>query len=154
MSFEISNVFELNTACSKNQLYKRGRSGRTYLNPLAKPAYEEISEWIASQPIQIFQGKIHIEAILYKHRAKLDAPNFVDWLSDSLKGPLGVDDQWFSISIDWAMAPMNDAPTIAIKITQEINEHYDWCRSCHDVVPQRGMQSNKCIPCLMAKRGK
>lgn len=110
ISFEIPFLIEL----SKNKKYLF-RSSK-FLNPNYKKAKELVGLALLRvfpKDVKIEKKKVYIKIYVYKPDNRSDVINLIEGIADGIKGPLGIDDRYFSLSIDWEVS--ND-PKILINI--------------------------------------
>jgi hypothetical protein len=148
------------TAISKNVRvkYKKGRGA--YTTPEARKHEESLARSIEAGTegfeIAWVPAPLHIRVRVDRPDFRLDPVNFIDAICDAVSKGTGIDDRWFSVSLDWRM---HHAPRIHVEITQEHDEPHRPCVGCHRVMPTtefygdgKGGWRSRCRPCEKAGR--
>ena len=105
------------TALSKN---KKGitRTGRVY-TPTATKAAREALSWSLKSRMKgkkFKEEKLEVKLEIFRPDMRTDPANFLDYVLDGIKEPIGIDDRWYEIVIRWEINKEN--PRIRITITQ------------------------------------
>lgn len=148
---------------SKN--YKLGRSshnGRVYIPADVRAAMDDLKARVrdATAGQEWLDGKVWIRILAEMPNRQGDAINFIESVADAVKDAIGVDDNWFSVELDWVLS--RDDPKIHLTIEQDVMEHRRFCTHCGEEKPlveftrlarnvrQRGYDY-VCRPCNAAK---
>lgn len=116
-------VVSLNRALSKNRaktIHRRGKRKFIGLADSYRFAKHEVTLACrkAASGMRFKKSKIWLTIRVFKPNHRLDAVNFLDGIADGVKDAIGVDDRYYSATIDWAIDKEN--PRIEIFIRQWI----------------------------------
>lgn len=144
-------------AWSKNAVWRVGK-GHVYMRPAVKQRRAELAEQVKRAVVgaPLVKAKVWISIHVQKPNHKGDAVNFVDFVCDSVKDGLGLDDRWFSInSVDWEVVKRN--PKISIGFGQTATEEERICSVCgrsQAVGAFKSRTGKECKACYASAREK
>lgn len=114
--FKISCVVPFDKRLSKNA-QKTPLKGRMILTADARSSstalVESLRRCMTGRPREV---KTMIDIRVFKPNHRMDAVNFLDVISDCVQKACGLNDHWYSASVDWEIDKVN--PRIEIEVTQ------------------------------------
>jgi len=120
-------TISLNRALSKNRaktLKKRSNNHTSWMEIGKSQHHADAQREVfyeckkASRGMHFQKSKIWLTIRVFKPNHRLDAINFLDGIADGIKNAIGVDDRYYSATIDWAID--KEKPRIEIFIRQWI----------------------------------
>lgn len=112
---QVSITIPYISCLSKNQMWKKDKNGKIYLNPATAAEMDAIAMQLPSYDWQP-KVKVHVEIMVYRPNFYMDPPNFVDTIVDAVKVGIGVDDRYFAGKWDYELDKLN--PRIEITVRQ------------------------------------
>ena len=118
---EIKVTIPYDTCLSKNQTHynvsvrKRVRT-KAYVEML-KVIDALIKKEMSRLSIAFHTRKVWVDIMIFRPNMRADPINFLDALSDAVKGAISIDDRYFAGSWNWVIDKQN--PRIEIIISQE-----------------------------------
>ena len=106
---------------SKNRMIKFSstKMGRkAYKDPAVLKFHADMAWLLSLQKVpSLSKAKTHVGIMVYRPDMRSDPANFIDSILDIVKTGIGVDDRWFSVSLDWELAPKPKA-RIVVTVSQ------------------------------------
>lgn len=130
MATKVTVVLPFTWKLSKNYKLGRARNGRVYLPKEVREAMDDLKARVreATAEQEWFDAKVWIRIFAEMPNRNGDAINFIESVADAVKVAIGIDDNWFSVELDWTLS--RDDPKLHVVIEQEAEEHFRFCTHC------------------------
>lgn len=135
MATKVAVVLPFTWKLSKNYKLGRSRAGRVYMPADVKAAMEDLKTRVreATAGQEWFDAKVWIRIFAEMPNRNGDAINFIETVADAVKDAIGVDDNWFSVELDWTLN--RDDPKVHLIVEQDAEEHFRFCTKCGEEKP-------------------
>lgn len=130
MAAEVSVVLPFTWKLSKNYKLGRARNGRVYMPKDVREAMDDLKARVreATADQGWLDAKTWIRIFVEMPNRNGDAINFIESVADAVKDAIGIDDNWYSVELDWSLN--REAPKLHITISQDASEHMRFCTRC------------------------
>lgn len=122
--------FPFSYSLSKNRIWGRSKTGM-FLRPEVRRSHQDLAGLIAKamEGRPVVKAKVWLDIWVEKPNHKGDAVNVVDFICDSLKKAIGVDDRWFCIRrLDWSVSKRK--PMVLLGFGQTTTKDTRLCSLC------------------------
>lgn len=116
---KVGIVIPYDPELSKNRMWRKLRNGGIYKNPHTEKLCSDIAFLVEAESRRcVWQKyKVLVTIMIYKPDNRGDAINFIDTICDGIKAGIGIDDRYFSVSLDWEIDKRQ--PRIEITVSQK-----------------------------------
>lgn len=117
---------------SKNLSMGSRDSHGKYRRKDSKAAQDELAFLVRTSGRWV-TARIHVDILVVMPRFLSDAVNYVDTICDAVRDGTGVDDKWFSCSVDWDVD--KERARIEVRLSQEETVDQAFCPTCSKFMP-------------------